>query len=388
MLDKFFSKDEIELIYKQYPFFQTNSLEFQGTSPPDIFVGRFGYPKVNVGILAPATIDKNSYKLSYPEEWFKNQLSIKQILKQRAELINSRFKTEIKFSNSKLLGTMQELVMSSKPTDAEFVLKKKPTLSLNTFHELSPIANPAPLRTARLTENPSVPKRVDYLVSDTDVKAEDALMDLYGRGFPITSLINLLSAGTLGIKVQRKLVPSRWSITATDSTISENMLEKIRHYPSIDCVKVFSNYYLGNHYEFILIPGPWSFEVIEVGTAKQMWWQDHENVFKRKKYADSVTGAYYTNRLAVAEYLDKIKCCATVLVFREVRPEYFAPLGVGILRELSRSAFSRKPNEFNDLEEAFNFVNSRLKLNVTEFKSRSKVLQERKQQKTLASYFS
>ena len=35
--------------------------------------------------------------------------------------------------------------------------------------------------------------------------------------------------------------------------------------------------------------------------------QDYEGFNGRKEYADDVTGAYYANRLALVEYLEKIK---------------------------------------------------------------------------------
>ena len=78
----------------------------------------------------------------------------------------------------------------------------------------------------------------------------------------------------------------------------------------------------------------------------------------RKKYAFEVTGAYYANRLGLAEHLEKIKRQATAIFIREVGPEYYAPLGVGILREITRSAFQNKPEKFNTIEEAEAFMNS------------------------------
>ena len=48
-------------------------------------------------------------------------------------------------------------------------------------------------------------------------------------------------------------------------------------------------------------------------------------------------------------YLEKIKKQCSCLVLREARPEYWAPLGVGILREASRKAFQETPEIFNSI---------------------------------------
>ena len=118
-----------------------------------------------------------------------------------------------------------------------------------------------------------------------------------------------------------------------------------------------------------------------------LFWRDYENVQGRKGYAESVTGAYYANRLAVVEYLRKVKRQAGVLVLREVRPEYYAPLGVGILREVSRNAFRKEPEVFESVTDALKHVQRRLKVPVAEFASRSVLLRERRTQTKLSKFF-
>jgi len=214
---------------------------------------------------------------------------------------------------------------------------------------------------------------VDYLVNDTDIKSGPAILELHESKIPVSNIIKILSSGLLGLKKNRKLVPTRWSITATDDTISKSKLPQIKLMNEISEFQVFHAEYVGNHYEFLLLPDKYSFEVIE----KKGFgiWQDHETFFPRKKYASDVTGAYYSNRLALVEYLEKIKRQAQCLVMREVRPEYYAPLGVGILRETSRAAFQNKPRKFNTLKEALEDIQTRLQSNIDVFTSRSKLLE-------------
>ena len=82
-------------------------------------------------------------------------------------------------------------------------------------------------------------------------------------------------------------------------------------------------------------------------------------------------------RLAITEYLTKIKQQASVLVLRNITEEYYAPLGVGILRELSREAFNQQPIIFETKENLFQYL--RTKISLSEYLIRSKLLKELKQ---------
>ena len=134
------------------------------------------------------------------------------------------------------------------------------------------------------------------------------------------------------------------------------------------------------------MPDKWSFEVIEISFKNFSVWKDYESYFPRKTYAGSVTGAYYVNRLAVSEYLEKIKKQASCIVFREVRQEYTSPLGVGILRQTSREAFSNQPKKFSLLQDALNDMQQRLKLNIDNFTSKSIILKNYGKQKKLSQF--
>ena len=72
---------------------------------------------------------------------------------------------------------------------------------------------------------------------------------------------------------------------------------------------------------------------------------------------------------------------------REVRPEYYAPLGVGILRQISREAFSKSPEKFSTIEDALNSIQSRIKSGIAKFTAQSVLLKEFGKQKKLSSFF-
>ncbi len=365
---------------------------FSGSSPPEIFVGRIGYPYVYTGILAPQEYGSTE-SYSMPELWHQENASLQDIIAYRSRMIYSRFKANIKEKKSLIQG-MQEIALASQSVSTEFFLKKKPAFKINFSTHTQIIGNPAPLEFLRLEENPKVERKVDYLVNDTEVKASIAVQELYNSGIQVSNIIKVLSAGMLGIKSNRKLVPTRWSVTATDDTISKQLLKNIRLNPSINEYQVFTGEYVGNHYEILMIPRKWSYEVIEAKSHSTLWnpsqqihfWQDFESFFPRKKYAEDVTGGYYAPRLAVTEHLSRVRRQASVLIFREVKPEYAYPCGVGILRETCRSALQQKPKKFNTLKEALADVQTRITIPISLFTGKSQLLKEIREQPTLSQF--
>ena len=361
--------------------------EFSGSSPPEVFVGKWNYPNVYIGILSPERTGDTKL-MSSAEQWHLNKMQIPDILSLRKELIYGRTVGNIKkaVNGGKFLDAMQEIAMTDKSVLTEFKLNKSIRKNDEKEKRVPLISNAADVKRVRITENIKIEKKVDYLVNDIDVKSSQSLLELSNAGITSSSLIKLLSAGLLGLRKNRKLIPTRWSITAVDDTLSKEKLSRIRDYSELDEIKVFWAEYLGNHYEFILLPDKYSFEVIELSMKNFSVWQDYEGFFPRKKYADVVTGAYYANRLAVTEYLDRIKRQARCIVFREVRPEYYAPLGVGILRECSREAFRSKGECFSNVKDALDSVDKRLRTSVSLFKEKSVLLQNYRVQKIINEF--
>lgn len=359
---------------------------FSGASPPEIFVGRYNYPNVNAGILSPNFFE-NTEELSMPEIWYKKNFNIGDILTRRSKLIYGRFKTGIKnHDKNRFTELMQEISMSAKPIDTEIFLKRNPKkyLEINKYSPV--ITNFAPLDNVKLQENTKVNNKVDYLVSDFHVKANDAILELYKSEIAISNINKLLSAGLLGIKFNRKLVPTRWAITAVDDSIGKKLIDNIRYYKELDEFLLFHAEYVGNHYEILLMPGNFSFEIVEadIKFSKEVnFWHDYESFHGRKGYAKEVVGGYYVARLAVCEYLEKIKRQANILVLREITNDYYAHLGVGILRETCRDAFNKIPDKPASLNESFEKMQERLNLNVEVFKEKSINLKNYGKQKKL-----
>jgi hypothetical protein len=371
------------------------SEDFYGSSPAP-FIGRFGYPYINVGILSPPEIKQDAWIHDAPIHWADNDFDIPQIVDLRSALINSRFKANVKQQN-RYLEISQEIGMASEPVDLEINLEKKPFFRLNTNAVTAPMGPSAKLKKAKITSNPKIHTKVDKVVSDHDLKSVDALNYLYRSGFDENFLSKLLSVGTLGKKLNRKLVPTRWSITATDDQLCRNLLKDIRNFPVYDFAVYFGSY-LGNYYLFLFFPENWSYELFETYLPKASWnttnkvqfSTDQEGFFGRKNYAEQCAGGYYTVRLAIAEKLKQIKRQSSVLALRFISGEYAVPLGVWVTRQAARKALNNKPIWFASKElmltYARHFIKKKFGYEIENLTKHSILLKEIGKQKRLVEF--
>ncbi len=369
--------------------------DFFGSAPAP-FIGHYGYPNLNVGILSLQENKQDAWLYDAPRYWAQHNYQIQQIIEYRSELVNSRFKAHIKDFN-KMLEIEQEIGMSSKPVDVEINLDKKPHFRFSPDPYTAPMGPNAKLKKAKITENPRIHTKVEKVVSDTDLKAANAITYLYEHEFDENFLTKLLSVGSLGIKNNRKLVPTRWSITATDDMLGKHMWNEIKNYPEADYQAYFDSY-LGNYYLFLFFPEKWSYELFEMYTPKASWNQtdelqfttDYENYHGRKNYAENCAGGYYTVRLAILEKLKQIKRQASVLVLRFITGEYAVPLGVWVTREASRRALKNKPLIFSSKELMLRYANALIKkkfgYNLDNTLKYSKLLKELKHQSRLIKF--
>ena len=90
---------------------------YSGNAPAP-FIGRFGYPHVNIGIMAPPQIDEEAWRYDAPRHWSQEQIQIPKIVEYRSSLINSRFQGHVKKPH-KYLEIAQEVGMASKPVEIE-----------------------------------------------------------------------------------------------------------------------------------------------------------------------------------------------------------------------------------------------------------------------------
>ena len=321
--------------------------DFFGKSP-NIFVGRFNYPEIKVGLLSAEDYFENDNPLLWKEKNF----SIGQIINLRCSLINANYYTNVKNFDSKFKEISQEVALAYKPVELEINLNKTPSAGITVRRELLPFGPSVTMIQSKITENPKIPLKVEKLVND-EVKTEESLAQLFEQGFDEHYLTKILSAGLLG--QNKKLVPTRWSITATDQILSNNFIKQIKEFGVFDYQLYFGSY-LGNYYLIMFMPEIWSYELFEMYVKKYDCSTDFEFYNGRTTYASNCVGGYYSVRLAVNEFLKRIKKQASVLVLRFITDEYEAPLGVWVTREASRNSLLSKPIKFNSKVEMLNYA--------------------------------
>ncbi len=370
-----------------------SGLDLDGASPPGVFVGRIGYPYVYAGPMVPPVHEDTSlYDL--PELWFGK--SMDEIVGFRSLLIRGKHRVHVtKFEEAgKIMDQTRELALAVSPVDVELTLTKPPRRNLILDDEVQPFGPSAPMRDLRVG-TARWDHHIEKAYYDTDLKAADAVRGLYENGVLVTKIQRSLSVGAFGIKQNRRLVPTRWSITAVDSILSKDLMEQIRGFPEINEYRVYESRYLDNIFEVLMLPQAWSYESMEAWYPGTVWnpkgttvaiYSDWEGYEGRTTYA-AIGGCYYAARLAVGELLTKERKQATVVVLREAHPGYIMPVGVWQVRENVRNAMKQTPLKFNTLNEALVRVATQLEIPVQRWIQKSKLLQDALFQKRLSQYF-
>ncbi len=352
----------------------------------NIFVGKHGYPNLNVGFIGNENVEKI---FDSPKQWAKKDFQIPIISGMRSSLINSRFKAQVKTHNTRLLDKAQQVALSKSPVQVDIELNKNPRRTLNLHKFSYPTGPTAELKKVSITSNPKIPKQVDYVVNDTDLKSSNALINLYRKGFSENYLTKILSTANLGLRSNRKLVPTRWSITATDDTLGKQLIKDVSKHPSCDYFTTFGGY-LGNFYITMFLPGPFAYELFEIEADSGHYMTDYETSFGRKTYATHCVGGYYANRLAVLEKLRSIKRTGTIVSIRFITDKYYQPLGVWVVREASRKSLEERRLNFADRDLMFKYVFGLAKkyfnYNLKEIFSRSNLLKSFIYQKRLDEF--
>ncbi|MFH1398540.1 MAG: Nre family DNA repair protein [Candidatus Woesearchaeota archaeon] len=367
---------------------------FFGSSPSP-FVGRFGYPNVNVGVLSVEERDSSEHDA--PRFWAEHDYKIPKIVDLRSSLVNSQFMVNVRGSH-RFLDISQEVGMASKPVEMELKLQRAPTFSWKSDALTAPMGPNAAIKNVEITSNPQIDSRVEKVVDDSDLRATSALSYLYKHNFDENFLTRLLSVGNLGVKTQRRLVPTRWSITAVDDTLGKQLISQIKDYAVGEYCAYFGSY-LGNYYLVMLFPEVWSYELFEMYLPKASWnisnelqfSTDYEGYSGRKDYAENCAGGYYAARLPILERLAAVRRQASVLTLRFITGDYYVPLGVWVVREATRKAMAGNPLTFESkelmLEYAIKLVLKKFGCDIGNLLGSSLLLREMKQQSKLSSFF-
>ncbi len=322
--------------------------EVSGSSPPSIIIGEKGYPQVMIYYGVPPGIFGNKAKIfDDPYRWFISRKSLGDIIEYRSKLIHLAMRINV---NKPYILYEKEIGLASlsqKPVDTEAVLKKKPVPRIS-FNYITPPRGPsAPAKIIKITSNPIIHRRIDKIIWD-DVKASEGVWELYKSGVDFYTIVRAFTLGFIGLRDWRRIVPTRWGITAVDTILANKMLKEIRCFRLINNILVFYGEYLYNKYLIVLSPGKYRGLWIEVWQPRALWNPSETPAYLIVKESHNgkvsiMDGGYMAARFSVLEYLYRIKKQAKVLILREVKPQYIIPVGNWQIRETVKQALRQGP---------------------------------------------
>ncbi|UCH90329.1 MAG: hypothetical protein JSV49_08840 [Thermoplasmata archaeon] len=382
-----------KLHYKVKTMDMINSNLIDGSSPPSVFIGRSGYPKINIGPMT-TPFKGDSSQLDIPELW--TTKTITEFIEMRTQLIRGKFSVDIYDveSSNRIVEYTREIALAQDYIDMETEFYKQPRGALTLLSEVQPHGPSGYLKSLNV-DNIKIDQKIEKAFYDTDLTAREATIGLYNNSIRVSKLQRAFSVGAFGLKNNRRFVPTRWSITAVDSLLGENLMKYTRTNPLINEFRVFERYHLDNRWIILMMPSQWCYELIEAWYPETTWnpfsseiqiFGDHEWHKGRSTYAQ-IGGCYYAARLAVNEYLNNERRQAGVVVLREAHPGYILPVGVWNVRENVRAALRTRPFTFNTLEEALKHISTRFDIPRKRWILNSAILKDKLYQKRIDDFF-
>ena len=361
--------------------------EIDGSSPPSVFIGSWNYPQVFAGpMIAP--LHGDTMIMDRPESWIAENKSQEEIIRYRLNLVRGKQKVKVTHLHQRFIGKLRDIALSSRSLESRAEFQQAPRgVTFSPDH--APFGPSAPLERLEI-ENSRWDQHLEKAYYDDDLLAAEAVGRLHERGLPFSSIEKAFSLGSFGIGKRRRLVPTRWAITACDSTLARRLLHNVRAYEPIDSVQVREFSSLNNYYAVLLLPTAWQYEWMEaflhILGREELIFSDYENNGGKKGYS-RVGGCYYSCKMAVLEALAREKKQAGAIVLREAYPGY-VPLGVFNVRENVRNAMGQPGQEFESMKTALQYISARLELPIKRFIERSDLLQEqlRSRQTTLSCF--
>ncbi len=363
--------DKVKKVYN----FTGNSIA--GSSPPSLFVGRYGYPKINIYPSTPPFSGDTGY-LEDESKWL--SLDLNDFISGRLSLLRGGIKVSVDDASNPdyRLQEIQVSSLSSTPVDVEMTVERSFRDNVVLDENITPMGPSSPLKSIKFG-NYHIDNRIEKMYYDRDLKASDGVIGLYRKGMGINGISKALSAGSLGTGKKRRIVPTRWSITATDKSISDSLVDEIKEYREIDRFEVYVRKTEGNLFIAVLAPGQWMFEWGESWFPGSTWNSfgdsveielDYEGYHGRKTYP-AIGGCYYSSRLAVAEKYKQMKRTGSAMLWREIYPGFNLPVGVWYVRENVRELFRSKPEKFDTVNDAIKYVSKFTAVDIKAWKAKS-----------------
>ena len=377
----FINKTKIEF-YKEIKKYQQNLMptkEIEGFGGSAI-VGEKNYPNLKVHNISNSNFESSFFNTN---EIVKKDYN--DILKLKARnILGSTEEAHKRKVDSRINTELQDVYKSKKAVEFNSEFEKELQFDKVLVNKVSGIVGSRnPLLTLEATENTSTSKNIEKFTTG-DVKSREAIISLYEKGTNENQIINLLALGTLGIQSNKRLVPTKWSISAYDQTIEKYLHKKLLKYRVLNEFEVYEYHDKGNYFVEILIPDSFQGEVVEAFTGfVERDYVGLDN--KLNKPEPETSGGFYATKIAIFEHLEERKRQAAFVSLRLISG-YDIPLGVVFVRECVREALKKKPLFRGTSEKELNEFLSQKYPKHFKLYSESRVLKERKRQRKLGEY--
>ncbi|MFB6490472.1 MAG: hypothetical protein TU35_004340 [Thermoproteus sp. AZ2] len=316
-----------------------------GATPPSAVVGEAGWPEVRVYLGEPPEIRGDEAK-GFEDPKLLWGKPLEDILRLRSYMAFGFKRARRPWE----LGELPLIAVSERPVDVEMKFAKSPETAVKFDLREKPMGPRAPLETIRVDENPRVPAPLDSAMAD-DLGAGEAAVELYTKGVDLYIIQRAFALGLLGARHRRRLVPSRWAITAVDEAIGDHLAERVRYAGEVGEPLYGYAEYLDNRYLVLIEPGPLRFYYLERWVSRRtIEVEVREDALGRRS---SLDGGYEAARLAILEKLAAMRRRGVVYIIRRIGPGYYTSVGNWQIREtLRRLKLGRLDEGFKNAVEA------------------------------------
>ncbi len=314
-------------------------------SPPEIYVGEFGYPRVQIGFVGALNLRVKPNILSSPEIWI--TMGRQDFFRMRSEMFRFIQQVDITSKNP-WIEFLQNIVLSNnfiKVNVSAFRIPKRKAYFLPIGIPYGPVVK---INNAYLESEYSVDPYVERIVSK-DIISKKSVWSLYQYGLKFNEIVQLMSLGLIGRLEHRKLLPTRHAMGAVESILVSRLRDEVHRFPSIDLFEVHKFNAFGDKFIVVLAPGDPHilYDIISDKT-------ENPNV------TSEVISAFINDRLEsiqfqdapdcvqfpILEYLYSIQRKASAIVFRYSKDRINRNMGSWFVRNAIKNALQKRPKIF------------------------------------------
>lgn len=339
-------KERLKVVARTFAIVSVNKRVY-GASPPSGVVGEHAYPNVPTMVnVPPDVVSERAREFENPPEWWMRGLSLDDIVKIRSSMVSIVDRYNVRDVEKLIEREIALTQVASRPVDLEVNVEKIIDRSILLDLKLLPLS----IRVrgeVKVSSNPRIDRVVEKVIYDQDLKARDAVLYLYEHGVDVYTIQRAFSFGLLGTRRFRKLVPTRWAITAVDRILTEHLRARVRKLPVLNRYYVYQFSYLNNKFTVVLLPENLRVYWIE-------FWYSRSGFCDRpvlsveieedlKGNVETMDGGFEAARMGLLEAMFKHGFQARAIIVREILPEYYIGVGNWHIREDMRHILDTRP---------------------------------------------